>query len=249
MPFLQDIDADDEALQRPIWGAFALLKDNIERLLAANLFWSVNLFPGILALAFPAIPAVLRVIMVLYTLTALVPATGVLYIWMARVTRGEPLTLAMVQEDLQEFWLPILLHLMPLFALLGTTLLLIILASSVHFLILDTLLRFALLILVVCALYWGPLFAEFPDRSPLFLLQTSLRLFWRYPGATMLTGLVVLLVSAVGAATVVMYFVIVPTLVALLQTRRCLELLAREDARSAKISNRARQHRSKVISV
>lgn len=240
MPFLQDIDADDEALQRPIWGAFALLKDNIERLLAANLFWSVNLFPGIVALAFPAIPAVLRVIMILYTLTALVPATGILYLWIARVIQGEPLRLAMVKEDLQEYLLPITLHLMPLFALLGFNLLLIFLAGVVNILILDTLLRFALMILVVCALYWGPLFAEFPDRSPFFLLRESLRLIWRYPGASLLTGLVVLLVTIVGALTVVMYFLIVPALIALLQTRRCLALLAREGAR---------QHRSKVVSV
>ncbi len=49
MPFFEDIGADDEVLHRPIWGAFALVKDNLERLIVANIGWSLQLLPAILA--------------------------------------------------------------------------------------------------------------------------------------------------------------------------------------------------------
>jgi hypothetical protein len=236
MPFFDDTGAEDEALARPIWGVFALLRENLERVMLANIGWALQLFPVFGALAFPQLPLALRIVMVFYSLTALAPATALLYVWMARVAQGEMLRLETFKDDLREFALPGLLRLAPLFGFLGLSYLLIILLSFAHILLLDTLARFLLMILLVCALYWGPLFAEFPGRSIFFLLRQSLLLVWRYPGQTLLTGLVVLLATVLGLITIVPFFVIVPVVVVLLQTRRCLELLAREKMRQARRS-------------
>jgi hypothetical protein len=231
MPFLNDIGVDDEVLQRPIWGAFALVKDNLERVLLANIGWSIQMLPAIAALGFPELPLIIRLVLILYSATALAPATAMLYVWMARVSQGELLRLEMLKEDFRELALPSLLRMAPLFGTLGLSYMAILLLGFAHILLLDTLTRFIFLALVTSALYWGPLFAEYPDRSPLFLLRRSLLLVWKYPGPTALTGLVVLLVAAFGILTVVSCFVIVPAVIALLQTRRCLDLLAREQAR------------------
>ena len=88
MPFLDDISADDEMLERPIWGAFALVKDNLERVMLANIGWALQLFPALGALAFPQLPLFLRLLLFFYSLTALAPATVLLYGWMARVAHS-----------------------------------------------------------------------------------------------------------------------------------------------------------------
>lgn len=240
MPFFHDISADDETLARPIWGAFALVKDNLERVMLVNIGWSLQLFPALGALAFPQLPIFLRLLLFFYTLTALAPATALLYVCMGRVSQGEMLRLEMFKEDVRELALPGLFRLVPLFGVLGFCYVAIVLLSFTHVLLLDTLVRFLFLVLLTCALYWGPLFALDPGRSSLFILRQSLYLVWKYPGPTLLTGLMVLLVTALGIFTVVPFFVIVPVVVALLQTRRCQELLAR-----AKV----RQHTLKVGAV
>ena len=53
MPFVADIEARNDA-PGPIWGPFAVIRDNIESLVVLNLGWSLQLLPGVLALAFPA---------------------------------------------------------------------------------------------------------------------------------------------------------------------------------------------------
>jgi len=239
MPFLHDTGADEEALERPIWGVFALVKDNLERVMLANIGWALQLLPAIGALAFPQLPLIVRGVLLFYTLTALAPATALLYVWMGRVCQGELLRLEMVKEDVREQFVPSLQRLAPLFGILGFSYVLIVLLSFANLLLLDTLARFLFIILLVCALHWGPLFAEYPGRSVFFLLRKSLLLVWKYPGPTLLTGLVVLLVTLFGLFTVATFFVIVPAIVALLQTRRCLELLAREHIRAGrlKVSN------------
>jgi hypothetical protein len=234
MPFLDDIGADEEALQRPIWGVFALVKDNLERVLVANLAWSVQLLPAMAALAFPQLPLVLRVVLIAYSALALTPATALLFVWMARVNQSEMLRLEMLREDVRELLLPGLLCLAPLFGLLGMAYFAVVLLSFAHLLLLDVLARFGLLILLASALYWGPLFAAYPGRSPFYLLRCSLMLLWCYPGATIATGLLALLVAGVGVFSVAGFFLIAPVVAALLLTRRCCALLTREHLRQAR---------------
>src|SRR5579875_3957515 len=152
MPFLDDIDPDDEALQRPIWGVFALVKDNLERVLVTNIGWAIQLLPAMAALAFPQLPLALRVILVAYSALMLTPATTLLFVSMAHVNQHELLRLEMLKEDARELLLPGLLCLTPLFGLLGIAYLAVVLLSFAHILLLDTLARFALLVLLASAI-------------------------------------------------------------------------------------------------
>jgi hypothetical protein len=219
MPFLDDTGADDEVLQRPVWGTFALLKDNLERLLATNVGWTLQVLPALAALGFPQLPDALRVLLLIYSATALAPATGLLFVWMSRVCHQEPLRLESLPEDLRTLTLPALLHLAPLYGSLGVCYLAIVFLGLFHVLLLDVLLRLLLLLLTMCALYWGPLFADDPTSSPFLLARQALLLFWRYPGATMLLALLVLLLAALGICSVVGFLLLMPALVALVETR------------------------------
>ncbi len=236
MPFMDDIGADDEALRHPVWGVFALVKDNLERMVAANVGWSAQLLPAIAALAFPQLPTAARVLFMLYSAAMLTPASGVLFVWMARVNQHEALHLETLKEDFRRLALPSLLCLAPLFGLLGICYLVIVLLGLIHILLLDVLARFALLVLLVSALYWGPLFAAYPGRLPFFLLRQSLLLVWKYPAQTVGTGLLVLLALVIGIGSIAGFFLIAPVVAALLQTRRCFSLLARERARREQFS-------------
>ncbi|MBA2395531.1 MAG: hypothetical protein H0V70_22600 [Ktedonobacteraceae bacterium] len=227
MPFFEDIGAEDEALRRPIWGAFALVKDNLERLITANIGWSLQLLPAIVAYGFVALPLIVRLLLVLYSLIALIPATGVLFRLMARVCQSETLRLDMLKEDLREMARPSFISLSPLLGMLALLFWLAVFSSTLHILLLDVLIRFTLLLLLVCALYWGPLFAEDPGRSAFFLLRQSALLAWRYPVPTLLTGCIVLFALIVGAVSIGGLFLIMPVVVALLQTRRYQEVSMR----------------------
>jgi hypothetical protein len=235
MPFLDDVGPDDEALQRPIWGVFALVKDNLERVLVANVGWSIQLLPAFAALAFPQLPLAVRVTLMIYSALTLTPATALLFVWMSRVNQHEMLRLEMLKEDVRELLLPSLLCLAPLLGLLGMYYAAVVLLSFAHILLLDVLARFVLLILLVSALYWGPLFAEYPGRSPFYLLRRSLLLLWRYPGTTLATGLLALLIMGIGVLSVAGFFLIAPAVATLLLTRRCFALLVRERLRQERI--------------
>src|ERR1700730_12494501 len=102
MPFFEDIGSEDEILHRPIWGVFALVKDNLERLIVANIGWSLQFLSAIIAHGFVTLPFAVRIVFVLYSFIALVPATGVLFRLMARVCQDEMLRLDMIKEDLRE---------------------------------------------------------------------------------------------------------------------------------------------------
>ncbi len=234
MPFFEDIGSEDEILHRPIWGAFALVKDNLERLIVANIGWSLQLLPAIVAYGFVMLPPAVRILFVLYSFIVLVPATGVLFRLMARVCQSEMLRLDMLKEDLREVALPSFISLSPLLGTLALFFWLALFTSALHILLLDVLLRFFILALLVCSVYWGPLFAQYPGRSSLFLLRQSALLAWRYPVPTLQTGIVVVLAMVLGVVSIGGLFLIVPVVVALLQTRRCHELLAQEHLRQQK---------------
>jgi hypothetical protein len=235
MPFFADIDADDDVLRRPIWGTLSLIKDNLERLIAINICWSIQMLPAIAALGFPSLPTIIRILLIIYSATALAPATGILFTWIARISRNDTVRLDMLKDDFRQLALPSIISLAPLFGCLGICYEAILLLGFAHILILDVLMRFILLLLLVCAMYWGPFFAEYPKRSPFFLMQQSLSLAWHYPGPTALTMLIVLGAAALGIFSICGFFLIAPVLIALFQTRRCLELLERKDARQARL--------------
>ncbi|MBE3565958.1 MAG: hypothetical protein IMW90_09545 [Thermogemmatispora sp.] len=230
MPFFEEFEADvlpEETLRRPIWGAFALLRDQLERLVALNVGWAVQLVPALVALAWPALPLALRLPLVLYSALALMPATAVLFSGVARLNRQEPLDLATVREELGRLLLPSLRTLAPLPGLCGLLCLLIVVVGPLQLLPLDVLLRLLLLILGFSAVYWGPLFLAEPGQGAWSLLWQALRLAWRYPLPTAGSLLLALAVMLVGYLSIAGFFLIAPVLAALLLWRRALVLLAR----------------------
>ena len=231
MAFFDDTGIDEDDLRNPIWGAFALLKDNLERLIAINLGWSIQLIPAVIAFAFPGIPPWVRILLFLYSATILAVATGALYDIVNRICEHEQPRLETVKETVQSLGIPSLRTLAPLYGLLGLIFWIIVFLTPVHLLPLDVVLRLCILCLLVCSTYWGPYFTQNPTASWWQILRQSVSLFWQHPGKTLLTDLVVLLALILGTVSIGGLFLIVPVLVAILQTLRFRELDAREQQR------------------
>ncbi|MBX5449331.1 hypothetical protein [Thermogemmatispora sp.] len=230
MPFFEEFEADvlsQETLRRPIWGAFALLRDQLERIVALNVGWALQLMPALVALAWPVLPLGLRLLLVAYSALALMPATALLFSGVARLNRQEPLDLAIMRDELRRLALPSLWTLAPLPGLCGLLCLLIVVVSPLQFLLLDVVLRLALLILLFSAAYWGPLFVAEPRQGAWSLLRWALRLAWRYPWATACSLFLALVVMLIGYLSVAGFFLMAPVLAALLLWRRTLVLLVR----------------------
>ncbi len=242
MAFLDDTDIDEQSLHHPIWGAFLQVKDNLERLVALNLLWALQLVPAMVAFAFPSLPIVLRFLLFLYSATVIAVATGALFALVARICQDEAPRPETVRQAIREYALPGLRRLAPLYGLVGLNLLLILLATPAGLMMADVALRLLLLLLLVCSSYWGPLFAAHPERSLLVLLRQSVILVWRYPGPTLLTCLVSLAALTLGAISIGGLFLIVPVLVVILQTRRYQTVALCEQARSARSALRQQKN-------
>jgi uncharacterized membrane protein len=78
--------------------------------------------------------------------------------------------------------------------------------------------RVAVLLLLVLAMFWGPLHALDPRASALALLQESVRLVWRYPGTALKSWLMVVFLVVFGAITVAGLVLAAAIVVACLQT-------------------------------
>jgi hypothetical protein len=237
MPFFDDTGIDTQAAQGPFWGAFATLRDQLERLIVLNIAWSIQLLPGVAALAFAELPAWARLLMLAYSGLAVAPATGALYALARLAAQGEPLSLELATGALRSLALPSFRVLAPLYSTLGVACAAIAAlgtwrAAPLPLLALDVGLRLALLLGLTCASYWGPLFAQAPERPPAALLRQSALLVWRYPGRALLISGAVLLVLLIGAISVGGLFLVVPVLAALLQTHMYLAL--RQDDRVAR---------------
>lgn len=228
MPFFGDIETRDEA-RGPIWGPFATIRDNVERLVALNLGWSIQLLPGIFALAFPQLPFWLRVTMGLYSATVAIPATGVLYALSLAATRGEHLSLELALNHLRELAVPSFRTLAPLYGVFGALIWAVILAGPVIPAV-TTLATLASLVWYLCATYWGPLLVCDPGDSAASIAGRSARLVWRYPAETLTTALVVAAALVVGVVSIGGLVLIVPVVIALLHTQRFLDLAGRDGA-------------------
>jgi len=228
MPFVADIETRDES-RGPIWGPFAVIRDNVELLLVLNLGWSLQLLPGVLALAFPQLPPWLRLAMGVYSATALIPATGVLYALTLAAARGEQLSMELAIQSLRDFALPSFRILMPLYGVFGVLIwLAIIIGPAMP--IVTTLATLACLLWYLCATFWGPLLAAHPDTDVVSVVRVSILLEWRYPAETLVTALVAAVALVVGTISIGGLVLIVPVVIALLHTQRYLDLVAREAA-------------------
>ncbi len=227
MPFFDDNAPDESALRSPIWGAFALVKDNIEKLIAVNMFWAFQLVPILIAVAFPGMWTVLRIVLAIVSATTLAASTGVLYAIAKYVCEGEPVTIDLFRDCWRSYALPSARILAPLYGTLGVVLVLILLSPFTQFLPLQVLLDYLALMLFALSFYWGPLFADQPDASAWQIFKRGARLFWRYPAPTLLSGALIVFLLGIGIFSVAGMLLIIPIIVALLQTRRYQEVASR----------------------
>ena len=228
MPFAADTETRGDA-HGPIWGPFAVIRDNIESLVVLNLGWSMQLLPGVLALAFPQLPLWLRLTMGVYSATALIPATGVLYVLTLAATRGEQVSVELAILSLRDLALPSFKMLTPLYGVFGVLIwLAIVVGPTVP--VVTTFATLTCLLWYLCATYWGPMLVVDPDADVVSVTRGSLQLVWRYPAETFVTGLVVAVALVVGMVSIGGLVLIVPVVIALLHTQRYLDLVAREGA-------------------
>jgi hypothetical protein len=225
MPFVADIETRDDS-RGPIWGPFAVIRDNVELLLVLNLGWSMQLLPGVLALAFPLLPLWLRLIMGIYSATALIPATGALYALTLAATRGEHVSMELAILSLRDLALPSFRTLTPLYGVFGVLIWLAIIVGPAMP-ILTMLVTLTCLLWYLCAMFWGPMLVTHPEADVASLVRGSILLVWRYPAESFVTGLVAAVALVVGMVSIGGLVLIVPVVIVLLHTQRYLDLVAR----------------------
>jgi hypothetical protein len=228
MPFVADIETRDDS-REPIWGPFAVIRANVELLLVLNLGWSMQLLPGVLALAFPPLPLWLRLTMGIYSATALIPATGVLYALTLAATRGEHVSMELAILSLRDLALPSFRTLTPLYGVFGVLIWLAIIVGPAMP-ILTMLVTLTCLLWYLCAMFWGPMLVTHPEADVASLVRSSILLVWRYPAESFVTGLVAAVALVVGMVSIGGLVLIVPVVIVLLHTQRYLDLMARQGA-------------------
>lgn len=219
MPFFDDSGPLPEQERSPIWRSFALVKDQLERLILVNLLWALQTVPLLAALAFQTIPPALRVALSLYTAIVLAPATAALFALAAEISDGIPLDGGMLWSHFKAQVGPGFLKLLPLLSLFYWTGLLAGYAAGQGWLIVDTAARLVFLLLLVLSLYWGPLLIYEPQLQAWGILHRSALCFWKRPGQTLLMGLACLLALALGVISIAGFMLIVPVLVALFEVQ------------------------------
>ena len=218
MPFLEDTGVRTEEHRGPLLSAFAILLDQIERMVVLNLVWAAQFVPVLLAYVL-SLPLAIRLMLLACNGFLYFPLTGMLYTAINRACDGELLRVDMVLDALRESARRSPLVLAPLVVTFPILVLIAVWAASANLFILDVLIRLAILLLGVCSIYWGPLFAVNTQGSAIFMLSRSADLFFHYPALTFLTGCAVLLTMIIGTFSVGGLFLIVPVLVALLETQ------------------------------
>lgn len=219
MPFQDDTGIILEEHRGPLWSAFAIFGSQLERMIVLNLGWALQLVPALAALALAGLPTFIRVLMVVYTVVVVPPATAVLYVLCARAADEDMLHLDLLIEVFRAVAWPGLRTLSPLLGSLGLVGWLAQQANAAGLIPVSVLFQVALLVMLVAANYWGPLLAAYPDRPAYLLFRQALRLVWVYPAPTVLLSLAVLVTGAIGAISIGGLFLAVPVIIALLQTQ------------------------------
>jgi hypothetical protein len=216
MPFLDDSGARPEQETNLLWRSTALISDQLERMIALNLAWSLQLAPLCLAVLAP-LPGWARALLASYSIFAILPATGALLHGLEQAAAGVPLSTGLVIEGLRQRLRQAFTRLLPLYSLFYWLGLLAWYAGQAHLLVLDVLCRLLLLLLALVSLHWGGLFAREEQLSALDIFNRSLQLFWRKPGLTLLCGIYSLVALLLGIISIGGFFLIIPVLLGLLQ--------------------------------
>lgn len=198
------------------WGAFADLREGLERLVLVNLLWSLTLLPGLVGLAFPALPLLLRSVLVFCSAVAAVPATLVVYRLVAGFLEGDDIRFETVRGAFARYGRPSFQNLAPLLVGLG---LLGWAATQPLPYAAAVIVRLLFLLTLTTALYWGPLLAADPRRSPFEVLRASSRFALNHPWPSVQLAAASLLTVGVAVVSIGGFFLVSLTLLALFQTR------------------------------
>jgi hypothetical protein len=218
MPFFDDTGIKEEIDRGPFWSAFATFAGQLERMIAANIGWALQLAPAVIALLLVNAPDILRILLLLYTAVAIPPATAVLYGLMRRAVEGEHMDLGLVRELLGELLRTSYRTLAPLLGFLGFVVWSINLANQANLFTVSVLLQMAFFGLLTTANYWGPILIQTPELHAPAVLWRAGRLGWRYPGRTLLVSGAVFLAMILGAISIGGLVLAVPVIITLLQT-------------------------------
>jgi hypothetical protein len=225
MPFFDDSGVRLEEHKGPLLSSLAILCDQVERMVALNIAWAAQQIPWLMAFAFQGWPMWARVPLALYSALAFTPTTALLFGMLARACDGELLSVRMARESLRRLALPSVVTLVPLYSAFIGLPLLAWWAGRQGWLLVDVVARLAILLLAVCAIYWGPLFAQQPKRSAVYVLRQSVELVWRFPLQTILTGIAVLLGLLLGLISIGGLVLVVPLWVALLEIQQYRDVM------------------------
>lgn len=216
MPFFDDAGIVRENHRGPVIGALAAFGDQVERMVGLSLAWSSTLAPAAVALAFPSLPPAVRAALFVVSSLAVIPATGALYTLAAAALDGDEVGVRATLAAVRSGWTSSLRVLGPPFAVTFVIAWTTGLATGFTA-IAAVVTQVALLLVLTCALYWGPLLARVPDATALGVLRGSVVLAWRHPGMTVRVGLATLFFAALGVMTLAGAALAVPVILALLQ--------------------------------
>lgn len=218
MPFFDTTGIEPDEQRGPLLNALATLRDQVERLVALNIAWSVQLLPAVIALGFGQNwLRVFQVVPVVYSAIAIVPASGVVFALVARAAQGEHVGLESTRDAVHALALPSIRALAPIYSTLafvawGAF------QTGEQATLFAVMPRLLLLAGLFCATYIGPLLVEQPQLGPFALFRRSAQLAIDHPVLTLLAWGTALLAMIIGAISVGGLFLIMAVLVALIQT-------------------------------
>jgi hypothetical protein len=227
MPFLEDTGVRTEEHRGPLLSAFSVLLDQIERMVVLNLIWAAQFVPVLVAYIL-SLPLAIRLSLLACNGFLYFPLTGMLYTAISRACDGELLRVDTVTDAWRESARRSAFVLAPLMIIFPGLVMVAIWAASMKLFLLDVLVRLLILLLGVCSLYWGPLFAAFPGAPAVVVFRHSVALLWKYPLLTLFTGCAVVFSLIIGTFSVGGLFLIAPVLIALLETQLYRHLVQNE---------------------
>jgi uncharacterized membrane protein len=230
MPFFDDTGIREEIDRGPFWSAFATFGGQLERMIAVNIAWALQLAPAVLAMLLINAPDAIRLLLILYTAAAIPPATTVLYAMMGRATEGESVDFGLIREMLGQLLIPSYRTFAPLLGFLGFVLWCINMANEANLFFVSVLLQLVFLLLLTSANYWGATLIDHPEWSAPAVISRSLKLVSRYPGRSLLVSGAVFLAAVLGAISIGGLVLAVPVIITLLQTHMYRTLIRKSRA-------------------
>jgi hypothetical protein len=219
MPFFDDSGYDETIDRGPFWSAFAIFGSQLEKMIAVNIAWALQFAPAIFAMIFIDAPDVIRILLILYTIIAVPPATAVLYGLMREATNHESIDVGLARELFGVLFKPSYKSFAPLLGFFGFVLWSINVANAANWFLMSVLLQVFLLLLILSANYWGCILAGSPKLSAYAILLRSARIVWRYPLRSLLLSLMVGLAVVLGAISIGGLALAVPVIITLLQAQ------------------------------